>query len=279
MALSIRPLQQAAGGIFVLVAVLQSRKSIFTWENQPMSKQFDRLMRGMQCMIWADRGDAIMDIGTKIKNARIGAQLTQEQAAEALGVSRQTISNWETGKTYPDIISVIRMSDLYAISLDHLLKEKEDIPMPNYMDYLEESTNTVKSQKKLSMTILIATYLGIWAVSLIAFWFFHSGADAMGYSIMFLWVLLPATTFILSLLIGKNSDWGKGRWLLPLFFGVMYMLAEYATFSAANMIAFEKINLPEWTMIPMGAMLSYLGMGSGAGIHRLASRFRKPSAR
>lgn len=38
-----------------------------------------------------------MDIGSKIKNARIKAKLTQEQAAEALGVSRQTISNWENG--------------------------------------------------------------------------------------------------------------------------------------------------------------------------------------
>lgn len=39
-----------------------------------------------------------MEIGTKIKNARVDAQLTQEQVAETLGVSRQTISNWENGK-------------------------------------------------------------------------------------------------------------------------------------------------------------------------------------
>ena len=38
-----------------------------------------------------------MDIGCKIKQARLQAGLTQEQAAAALGVSRQTISNWETG--------------------------------------------------------------------------------------------------------------------------------------------------------------------------------------
>ncbi len=55
-----------------------------------------------------------MDIGTKIRNARLNANLTQEQAAEFLGVSRQTISNWETEKTYPDIVSVVKMSDLYT---------------------------------------------------------------------------------------------------------------------------------------------------------------------
>ena len=56
-----------------------------------------------------------MDIGSKIRNARIAAQLTQEQVAETLGVSRQTMSNWENGKTYPDIVSVIKMSDLWLV--------------------------------------------------------------------------------------------------------------------------------------------------------------------
>lgn len=218
-----------------------------------------------------------MDIGLKIKNARINAQLTQEQVAEALGVSRQTISNWENEKTYPDIVNVIKMSDLYAISLDALLKGKEETSMSNYLDYLKKSTNTVESQKKLSMTILIATYLGIWAVSLITFWFFCEGADAMGYSIMFLLVLLPVTTFTVSVLIGKNSDFGEGRWLLSLFFGVMYMLAEYATFSTANMIsiAFERINLPQFSMIPAGTVTSLMGMGIGFGVSRLTSHFHR----
>ena len=220
-----------------------------------------------------------MDIGAKIRNARTTAQLTQEQVAEALGVSRQTLSNWENGRTYPDIVSVIRMSDLYAVSLDHLLKEKEETTVSNYMDYLEESTNAVKSQKKLSMTILIATFLGIWAISLIAFWLFDSGSDAMGYSIMFLWVLLPVTTFVVSLFIGKNSVWGEGRWLLSIFFGIMYMLAEYATFRTANMIAFEKFNLPEFMMIPVGAMISLMGMGIGFGVSRLTSHSSKKPAR
>lgn len=97
-----------------------------------------------------------MNIGTKIKNARTSANLTQEQVAEALDVSRQTVSNWENEKTYPDIVSVIKMSDLYNISLDHLLKEEKSMS-----DYLEESTNTVRSKNKRFMIILFATYLGI----------------------------------------------------------------------------------------------------------------------
>lgn len=217
-----------------------------------------------------------MDIGTKIKEARLTAQLTQEQAAEALGVSRQTMSNWENNKTYPDIVSVIKMSDLYAVSLDHLLKEKEEAPMSNYIDYLEESTNTVKSKTKLSKIILIATYLSIWAFALIIFWFFISGSDAMGYSLMFLWIILPVTTFVISLLIGKNDFWGKQKWFAIIAFGVMYMLAEYATFSTANMVAnsFSKINMPHFGMVLAGAIISAIGLGIGSLIDNIKSKHK-----
>lgn len=53
-----------------------------------------------------------MEIGKKLKDARIKAELTQENVAEKISVSRQTISNWENEKFYPDIISVIKLSDL-----------------------------------------------------------------------------------------------------------------------------------------------------------------------
>ena len=63
-----------------------------------------------------------MEIEKKLKDARANAGLTQEQVAEKIMVSRQIISNWENGKSLPDIISIINLSDLYQISLDELLK-------------------------------------------------------------------------------------------------------------------------------------------------------------
>lgn len=56
----------------------------------------------------------------------------------------QTISNWENEKSYPDIINVIELSNLYSISLDVLLKGDEKM-----IEHLEESTNVVNSNKKL----------------------------------------------------------------------------------------------------------------------------------
>lgn len=64
-----------------------------------------------------------MDIGGKIKKSRTDAKITQEQTAQALGISRQTISNWENERSYPNIVSVLKMSDLYSVSLDYLLKD------------------------------------------------------------------------------------------------------------------------------------------------------------
>lgn len=211
-----------------------------------------------------------MDIGVKIKNARIKANLTQEQAAETLGVSRQTISNWENEKTYPDIVSVVKMSDLYDISLDRLLKEEK--PVSDYLDYLEESTNVVKSRNKLSKLVLIMTYLVIWAVSLIVFWLFMDPAGALGYSLMFLWLLLPVTTFVLSLLIGRNNFWGKWKWLSAAAFGLMYMLADYATFKAANMVSNGIFRMPDFIMLFAGAIISVLGLGVGAVFYYSKSR-------
>lgn len=85
-----------------------------------------------------------MEIGKKLKEARLRCGLTQEQVAEEILVSRQTISNWENQRSYPDILSVVKLSDLYQISLDELLKGDSEL-----MKHLEESTDTVRSAKKL----------------------------------------------------------------------------------------------------------------------------------
>ena len=91
-----------------------------------------------------------MEIGKKLKDARMKSGFTQEAVAEKINVSRQTISNWENEKSYPDIISVIELSSLYSISLDDLLKGDERM-----MEHLEESTNVVKSNQKLIGAIIL----------------------------------------------------------------------------------------------------------------------------
>ena len=64
-----------------------------------------------------------MKIGEKIKEQRLNKEWTQEQLAQLLNVSRSTVSSWEVGRNYPDLETIISISDLFGISLDNLLRE------------------------------------------------------------------------------------------------------------------------------------------------------------
>lgn len=101
-----------------------------------------------------------MEIEKKLKEARANAGLTQEQVAEKIMVSRQTISNWENGKSLPDIISIMNLSDLYQISLDELLKG--DTKMK---EKIEKDVKAAKGNKRLILTTAILLF----AVAIIYF--------------------------------------------------------------------------------------------------------------
>lgn len=66
-----------------------------------------------------------MKFGERLKAARKNEDLKQGEVAQKLHVLRQTISNWENDKAYPDINSLIKISDFYNLSLDTLLKEDQ----------------------------------------------------------------------------------------------------------------------------------------------------------
>lgn len=64
-----------------------------------------------------------MDIGLQIKKFREQQKISQEELALKIFVSRQTISNWETNKSCPDIKSLIALSNIFNVSLDDFIKE------------------------------------------------------------------------------------------------------------------------------------------------------------
>lgn len=111
-----------------------------------------------------------MEISEKLKEARANSGLTQEQVAEKIMVSRQTISNWENGKSLPDIVSVINMSELYQISLDELLKGDQRMK-----EKLEKDADIFKTNKRLILTtgILVLAVAMIYLISICAGGAFH----------------------------------------------------------------------------------------------------------
>lgn len=72
-----------------------------------------------------------MELPKQIKANRERLGLSQEEVAHAIYVSRQTMSSWENGKTYPDVQSLLLLSDLFGVSVDDLLKG--DVVTMRYM--------------------------------------------------------------------------------------------------------------------------------------------------
>lgn len=68
-----------------------------------------------------------MSIGNRIQKLRIDNGFTQEQLAEKLSVSRQSISKWEMDQSLPEIDKVVQMSKLFSVGTDHILLETDDV--------------------------------------------------------------------------------------------------------------------------------------------------------
>jgi len=210
-----------------------------------------------------------MEIASILKTARAASKLSQEQAAEALGVSRQTVSNWETGKTYPDILSAIRMSDLYQVSMDRLLKEELPVKQ-SYAAYLKESADTVKSHDRLTKTVLIAAAGLLWAAAQGIVWLAR-GPAAVQCGMALRWCLLPLAALIVSCVAARCDFWGRGKWLLIPVCALAALLVPYTAYAETGTEAaftFIWVNLRD---LPVGALSALAGLGLGTLLRRRQS--------
>lgn len=95
-----------------------------------------------------------MELGKKIVKIRKDNKLTQEDFAEKYNVTRQTISSWENSKSYPDLETLVKISDDFAISLDVLLKEDKKM-----IEKISKSQKDSKNFKKI--TIILGVLIGV----------------------------------------------------------------------------------------------------------------------
>lgn len=87
-----------------------------------------------------------MDISNQILNIRKEEKLTQEEFGKLFYVTRQAVSNWENGKTYPDLQTLVDISNQFEVSLDLLLKG--DSKMVKAIDK-ERMLGTIKKEKSI----------------------------------------------------------------------------------------------------------------------------------
>ena len=100
-----------------------------------------------------------MDLGHRIKNEREKLNLSQDELAQRMDISRQAISKWETGKSYPDIEKILKLSDIFNLSLDELVKGDK-----NFQENLIKEGRTSMSGLAILgyVLIVLGVIVGIW---------------------------------------------------------------------------------------------------------------------
>ena len=111
----------------------------------------------------------LQKIGTFLKELRKEKELTQEQLAETLNVSRRTVSRWETGSNMPDLDLLVEMADLYQVDLRELLNgerknEQMNEEMKDTVLRVAEYSNTEKQRS----TKIVRVYFVLGILALIA---------------------------------------------------------------------------------------------------------------
>ena len=145
-----------------------------------------------------------MTLGEKILALRTQKEMSQEELAAALEVSRQSVSKWETNQSVPDLDKIIRLADLFGVTVDQLVREGErpeppEPPEPQVV-YVAEGRRGLTGPQKLGVCLevlgAILLLLGVAALGAIA--------AVIGAALMILG---------LPLLLAKKHPWLVLGWL------------------------------------------------------------------
>lgn len=163
------------------------------------------------------KGVMTMTLGQRIQKGRKESGLSQEELAELLGVSRQAVSKWENDSGYPEMEKMIRLSQLYHVSLDYLVGNEQEPPVENipakgwYVSReLAESFLTYQKSKftKISVCILLAFLSG--ALSYMDVYYRGIG------DIISMFILIIIIILIINLVVSDNPY--KKIWTETLIF-------------------------------------------------------------
>lgn len=132
-----------------------------------------------------------MELSNQMKKYRTEAGLSQDALAEKIYVSRQTISNWETGKNYPDINSLLRMSEVFGVSVDVLLKG--DVEEIKEMVNKDDQREFDRLGRIFSCLTVLMVITPIPLVKLLRFW-------GLG-----IWVCFAGVTMAVAVIVEKKK--------------------------------------------------------------------------
>jgi len=108
-----------------------------------------------------------MNLGSQIKKYRSELSMSQDELAEKVFVSRQSVSNWENDKTYPDIKSLLLLSEVFQVSLDQLIKGdletmKKEISTQELTEFQRDGNIFTIFYVLILITPIPLVYIGGW---------------------------------------------------------------------------------------------------------------------
>lgn len=147
-----------------------------------------------------------MVFGEKLKNERNKLGWSQEQLAEQLFVSRQSVSKWENGQNYPSIEVIIKISDLFGLTIDELLRSDEELTKK----VIKDSKHLAHPNLKFAFDIIFLLGLALMLIKigvLVLNHFTEMEIALLGGK--FYWNLVP---FVLMIIGGIGSDSLKDKY-------------------------------------------------------------------
>ncbi len=102
-----------------------------------------------------------MEFSEKLVTLRKAKELTQEQLAEKLGISRQSVSKWESGQAVPELEKIVALSAVFDVTTDYLLKSSEIDDLSVKTEMLEKQQQQILLREKRQQKIRECTLYGI----------------------------------------------------------------------------------------------------------------------
>ena len=152
-----------------------------------------------------------MNLSEKILKLRTARNMSQGDLAEALDVSRQSVSKWETGQSVPDVDKLVRLADLFGVTTDYLLREAEkELQTEPQVVYVERSAKEEcigPKQRSAGFIVFMVLY---WMIPVTIFSFLAAGEIREDEAAVF---LIAASCVIgVELMACRRHPWATVLW-------------------------------------------------------------------
>ena len=186
------------------------------------------------------------EFGNRLRDLRIAHNMSQDEVAAAINVTRQAISKWETDHGLPDVTSLGTLAELYGTTIDYLLTGEEKVRIEKEIEVVEvEKEKIVEVEKEVTQERLTALWVNYKR------WYF----SAYGW-VVFSPFLFAVGIFMLSLALPNFSN----ALIAPLIVGIMFILLGIAYICIGVFYSRKKIKkIKEDIYLKTGKEVSFWG--------------------